>query len=120
MCALQTPVLTRFIHLRAPIPFVSSQEDFKAVVVEASGFVYAPERPKEDTFVGQKWGWTAKKAGACSAAVGWRKQMPPMQAQECRTALRLLGGHAMPAAPRCRPVHQSVRAICLLPATAPL
>lgn len=40
-----------------------AQEDFKAVVVEATGFVYAPERPKEDTFVGQKWGWTAKKAG---------------------------------------------------------
>lgn len=33
------------------------------MVVEATGFVYAPERPKEDTFVGQKWGWTAKKAG---------------------------------------------------------
>lgn len=31
--------------------------------METSGFVYAPERPKEDTFVGQKWGWTAKKAG---------------------------------------------------------
>lgn len=40
------------------------QEAFEKLVVDHDGFEYRPERPKETTFVGQKWGWTGKRPGA--------------------------------------------------------
>lgn len=48
----------------APTTLCAMQEEFEGVVVEQAGFKYKPERPQEETFVGQKWGWTAEKPGA--------------------------------------------------------
>ena len=45
------------------LPVPPLQEEFEGVVVEQAGFKYKPERPQEETFVGQKWGWTAEKPG---------------------------------------------------------
>ena len=38
------------------------------MVVAQQGFEYRAERPQEETFVGQKWGWTGTQPGACCAA----------------------------------------------------
>ncbi|KAL4448549.1 hypothetical protein ABPG75_005768 [Micractinium tetrahymenae] len=42
----------------------SIQEDFQAAVNASQGFGYRPERPRADTFVGQKWAWTAVEPGS--------------------------------------------------------
>ena len=45
-------------------PPLRSQEAFQPMVVAQQGFEWRAERPEEDTFVGQKWGWTGLRPGA--------------------------------------------------------
>ncbi|EFN55332.1 hypothetical protein CHLNCDRAFT_134328 [Chlorella variabilis] len=47
-----------------PTSLCAMQEDFKELAVASAGFEYKPERPQEETFVGQKWGWTSQEPGA--------------------------------------------------------
>lgn len=51
--------LSRALLYRTLVP----QEEFKDIVVAWKGFNYTAERPDEDTFVGQKWGWTSSTPG---------------------------------------------------------
>lgn len=45
-------------------PFL--QEDFEGIVKDWEGFEFKAERPKEESFVMQKWGWTSNTPGeAC-------------------------------------------------------
>ncbi|PSC71318.1 hypothetical protein C2E20_5316 [Micractinium conductrix] len=46
-----------------PTSLCAIQEGFKPVVVAQQGFEYRAERPQEETFVGQKWGWTGTQPG---------------------------------------------------------
>ncbi|KAL4429381.1 hypothetical protein ABPG77_005155 [Micractinium sp. CCAP 211/92] len=46
-----------------PTSLCAIQEGFKDVVVAAKGFEYKPDRPREATFVGQKWGWSGSRPG---------------------------------------------------------
>lgn len=46
-----------------PTSLCAIQEGFKDVVVAAKGFEYKPDRPREATFVGQKWGWSGARPG---------------------------------------------------------
>lgn len=47
----------------APSTLCAMQEDFEGIVKDWEGFEFKAERPKEESFVLQKWGWTSNTPG---------------------------------------------------------
>jgi len=46
------------------LPFPHMQGDFRPVARDTLGFAWKAERPDADSFVRQKWGWTASEPGS--------------------------------------------------------
>lgn len=104
-------------NAEAPTSLCAIQEDFKSLVVDVDGFEYKPERPKEATFVGQKWGWTGNRPGEADRlqrAGAWIRgagRVPtPASSSTCRATLR--GPAMLAAAPP--PTHTTLALSCRL------